>query len=138
MNDMRTYVHQGGCVTHILNVNLSPAGPDQVDHDGMIYDQIYLAIFQKIHDKKIIKTKNGIDITITWLSIDNTHTKYYTDVKGLIGDIGVKRHTTELFYEILETLDEQYKGISVKLDFDVTIPLSCNSAYLPRVFGRGG
>ena len=57
-------------------------------------------------------------------------------MKGLIGDIGVKRHTTELFYEILETLDKKFKNIPVKLEFNVTIPLSHNEGYLPRVYGR--
>lgn len=141
-------MNNGGCITHILHVKLSPTNPAEnppsaqssghVGDNGIIYNQIYRAISQKIHDKKIIKRKNGVDIAITWFSFDDTHTRYYTDVKGLIGDIGVKRHTTELFYEILETLDAKFKDISVKLDFDVIIPLSCNSGYLPQVFGKDG
>lgn len=134
MNKMETCVSEGGCASHILNVKLLPIDAD----DDIIYNQIYQCIFQKIHNKQIIIKKNGIDITITWFSIDDTNTKYYTDVKGLIGDIGVKRHTTELFYEILAILAEKFKNIHVKLEFNVTIPLSYNEGYLPQVYGRGG
>ena len=86
---IKNYINEGGNVSHILNVIISLQTPSN------IMTQIRQQVFDKINNIPIMFNINGMKITITWRS-NAISNYYYTDIKGIYGDIAVKLHTEML------------------------------------------
>mgnify|MGYP001035834076 CR=1 FL=1 len=86
---IKNYINEGGNVSHILNVIISLQTPSN------IMTQIRQQVFDKINNIPIMFNINGMKITITWRS-NAISNYYYTDIKGIYGDMAVKLHTEML------------------------------------------
>ena len=83
---IKNYINEGGNVSHILNVIISLQTPSN------IMTQIRQQVFDKINNIPIMFNINGMKITITWRS-NAISNYYYTDIKGIYGDMAVKLHS---------------------------------------------
>jgi hypothetical protein len=144
-NLMETYKNSGGVVSHVLNVALLPQRFDGEKDDGILYDKILDAIFQRISYKSVTKHSNicAEDITISWYPINDTEKNgYFTNTNDKITDKAVKSHCAILFDEIVNEINEQFKEylqkIPTKIEMNVSIPLSNVTCYLPITYGKGG
>lgn len=88
----KQYIEMYGDFSHILNIKMDK---------GLTEDekkQILLDIHNLISEKEIIKNISGMNIGVTWRTIDFYH--YFTDGNGILSDKGIYEHTKLLLNDI--------------------------------------
>lgn len=116
----QTYPRQ---FSHILHIIIEGEGsPQMIPASAPLFSQIlptptiheeivklmtiHEEIFNLINEKEIINQINGMDVKIKWMW-DDANAYYYTDVKGMLGDVAVKEHTILLFSHIQKVLNDK-------------------------------
>ena len=123
LNDIKNHVHNGGNVTHILNVTVS--NQRSVEEGNLIRQRIYQHIANTPHIMHVL----GMNFGITWRTSATTTSAYYhCDVGGLLGDTAVKGHSKALLMSVLNAIDMEFEQVFSRgitsVAFLVSKPLS--------------
>jgi len=116
MNAHNEYITKYGNYIHILNID--------VNHELCETEKntILNTIYDKIHDKRIVKDVHCMNIPIKWLRCNETDLfDYYTDGGYIFGNKVLREHTRLVFNDIQQIINKDNFNIILTRPVSKTI-----------------